>query len=146
MSDIEDRIRERRKAIQDNAARIGINDAYISALVDRFYDKIRADAELGPIFNRAIGDDWDTHLPKMKQFWSSVTMNTGLYSGQPVPAHKKLSTVKKAHFERWLALFEQTLIETSPSPEAIDYFMERARRIAKSLQLAMFGIPSIPKP
>lgn len=146
MSEIEKRITERRKAIQNNAASLGIDEAYVSILVDSFYSKIRIDADLGPIFNGAIGDKWDSHLPKMKQFWSSVTMNTGLYSGQPVPAHTKLSGVNKAHFERWLTLFEQTLIETAPSKDAIDYFMVRARRIAKSLQLAMFGIPSIPKP
>lgn len=145
MENPSERARERRQAIQDHAASIGIDEAYISQLVDGFYDRIRKDEELGPIFNAAIGDNWDVHLPKMKLFWSSVTMNTGLYSGQPIPAHTKLSGVTKAHFTRWLTLFEQTLIETAPTPHAKDYFMERAKRIANSLQLAMFGVPGIPR-
>lgn len=144
-ADFENRARERRAAIQDYAASIGIDEAYISLLVDRFYDRIRKDERLGPIFENAIGDEWAAHMPKMKQFWSSVTMNTGLYSGKPVPAHTKLETVQSADFDIWLTLFEQTLHDTAPSPEAVLYFMERAQRIAQSLKLAMFGIPGLPK-
>lgn len=80
----------------------------------------------------------------MKSFWASVALNAGTYSGQPVPAHKKLSQVEQSHFQTWLALFRQTLQDTAPTPEAVDYFMERANRIAESLQLAMFGFPGLP--
>lgn len=34
--------------------------------------------------------------------------------------------------------------DTGPSREALGYFMERAERIAESLQLAMFGFPGLP--
>ena len=80
----------------------------------------------------------------MKSFWASVALNAGTYSGQPVPAHKKLARVQQSHFERWLVLFRATLEDTAPTPEAVGYFMERARRIAESLQLAMFGFPGLP--
>ena len=134
----------RRAEIQRRANTIGIDEAYISLLVDEFYRRIRADETLGPIFEEAIGDRWDYHLPRMKSFWASVALNAGTYSGQPVPAHKKLSRVQKSHFQTWLALFRQTLQDTSPTLEAVDYFMERANRIAESLQLAMFGFPGLP--
>ena len=134
----------RRAEIQRRANVIGIDEAYISLLVDEFYRRIRADETLGPIFEEAIGDRWDYHLPRMKSFWASVALNAGTYSGQPVPAHKKLSRVQQSHFQTWLALFRQTLQDTSPTLEAVDYFMERANRIAESLQLAMFGIPGLP--
>ena len=134
----------RRAEIQRRANVIGIDDAYISLLVDEFYRRIRADETLGPIFEEAIGDRWDYHLPRMKSFWASVALNAGTYSGQPVPAHKKLSRVQQSHFQTWLALFRQTLQDTAPTPEAVDYFMERANRIAESLQLAMFGFPGLP--
>ena len=39
----------------------------------------------------------------------------------------------------------ETLRDTASTPEAVDYFMERAERIAQSLQLAMFGYPGVPK-
>ena len=141
-----DRARERRAAIQIHAASIGIDEAYISHLIDSFYDAVRTHETLGPIFDGEIGDHWAAHMPKMKAFWSSVTMNTGLYSGKPVPAHTKLVGVRAEDFDLWLSLFERTLQETAPMPEVVPYFMERAQRIAKSLQLAMFGIPSLPPP
>lgn len=143
--DTSERARERRAAIQAHAADIGIDEAYVSTLVDTFYDRVRAHPVLGPIFDGEIGDQWEVHLPKMKQFWSSVTMNTGLYSGKPVPAHTKLSGVRPEDFGIWLEIFEQTLADTAPTPEAAAYFMERARRIAQSLKLAMFGYPGIPQ-
>ena len=134
----------RRAEIQRRANVIGIDEAYISLLVDEFYRRIRADETLGPIFEEALGDRWDYHLPRMKSFWASVALNAGTYSGQPVPAHKKLNQVQQSHFQTWLALFRQTLEDTAPTPEAVDYFMERANRIAESLQLAMFGFPGLP--
>jgi hemoglobin len=135
---------ERRAEIQAQAHAMGITEDYISTLVDRFYERVRADELIGPIFEQAIGDDWPPHLAKMKLFWSSVALNTGAYSGKPVPTHLKLSRVQPRHFKVWLTLFRQTLEETAPSRDAIKYFMERAERIAQSLQLAMFGVPGIP--
>tara|TARA_R110000787_G_scaffold116269_1_gene226390 strand:- start:640 stop:1083 length:444 start_codon:yes stop_codon:yes gene_type:complete len=135
---------ERRREIQQNADRMGIDDAYISELVETFYGRVRADATLGPIFDKEIGDNWGPHLARMKDFWASVAMNAGRYNGKPVPAHTKLTGMTASHFQIWLGLFRQTLEDTAPSAEAVPYFMERAERIAKSLQLAMFGLPNLP--
>lgn len=134
---------ERRAEIRTQAATLGINETYISHLVETFYARIRAHEELGPIFETAIGDDWDHHLGAMKAFWVSVALNAGQYSGKPVPAHKKHTSIQPWHFKIWLALFEETLKDTAPTPGAVSYFMERAERIAKSLQLALFGIPRL---
>jgi hemoglobin len=135
---------ERRRKIQFNAERMGISDAYISDLVEKFYSRVRAHATLGPVFDKEISDNWGPHLERMKDFWASVAMNAGRYNGKPVPAHTKLTGVDAFHFQIWLDLFRQTLEETAPSAEAVPYFMERAERIAKSLQLAMLGAPSLP--
>lgn len=132
---------ERREEIRANAAAMGIDEAFISTLVETFYARIREHPLLGPIFENAIGDDWDRHLATMKSFWASVALNAGLYSGKPVPAHAKHTQIQPWHFNIWLALFEQTLKDTAPTPGAVLYFMERAERIAQSLQLAMFGLP-----
>ncbi len=144
MSDAARSASERRAEIQRHAHAIGIDEAYISLLVDEFYRRVRSDDVLGPIFDEAIGDRWDHHLPRMKSFWASVALNAGTYSGQPVPAHRKLKRVQKSHFQHWLALFRSTLEDTAPSQAAVAYFLERAERIAESLQLAMFGIPGLP--
>lgn len=145
MSDAIVSAHQRRREIQARANAMGIDEHYISHLVDAFYTRIRADAELGPIFDTEIGDRWDEHLPRMKRFWASVALNAGTYSGKPVPVHQKLMTVEPNHFVTWLALFRQTLEDTAPSLEAVAYFMERAERIAESLQLAMYGFPGLPR-
>lgn len=135
---------ERRRAIQDNAARLGIDEAFISRLVETFYARVRTHERLGPIFNGEV-EDWPAHLATLKDFWASVAMNAGRYSGKPVPAHMKLGDVRPEHFGQWLGLFYLTLEEISPSQETVDYFMERAERIAQSLQLAMFGLEGMSK-
>lgn len=133
----------RRAEIRAKAAAMGIDEAYIATLVETFYGRIRAHPLMGPIFEEVIGDNWARHLATMKDFWASVAFNAGRYSGKPVPAHKKLAHVEPWHFNIWLALFRQTLEDTAPSPAAVLFFMERAERIAQSLQLAMFGLPEL---
>lgn len=134
---------ERRAEIQAKAAAMGITEEYISLLVDSFYDRIRAEPEIGPVFDKAIGDEWGPHLAKMKDFWASVAFNAGRYNGRPVPAHARHKTIRPHHFSIWLGLFRQTLEDTAPSPAVVTYFMERAERIAQSLQLALFGAPEL---
>ncbi|MGE3871943.1 MAG: group III truncated hemoglobin [Parvibaculaceae bacterium] len=115
-------------------AETGLDDARLTALVHRFYDKIRRDPVLGPIFAERI-KDWDAHLERMVSFWSSVALMTGRYSGTPMQAHARLP-VEWPHFERWLALFSETAAETCP-PEGASFVIERARRIAQSLHMAV---------
>jgi hemoglobin len=71
----------------------------------------------------------------MCAFWSSVTLMTGRYHGQPMQKHLPLP-VDARHFDRWLALFEATARELCP-PKAADHFVDRARRIAESLELGI---------
>ena len=126
---------ERRARITaEIASRTGITEAMIERLVHAFYDKVRADAVLGPVFDARIRD-WRPHLQQMCAFWSSVALMTGRYHGTPMVKHAPLP-VDAAHFDRWLELFEQTAHEVCPG-EAEAHFVERARRIAASLELGI---------
>ncbi len=116
------------------AERTGIDDAMIERLVRGFYERVRADALIGPIFAVRIAD-WEPHLQRMCEFWSSVALLTGRYHGQPMPKHMPLP-IDARHFDRWLALFADTARELCP-PAAADHFIERARRIAESLELGI---------
>lgn len=113
--------------------RTGLNEAVLADLVHDFYDKIRRDPLLGPIFAERI-TDWEPHLEKMVDFWSSVALMTGRYHGTPVPKHTGLP-VTWEHFERWLVLFRETAREVC-TPEGAVHIMERAERIARSLHIA----------
>lgn len=115
-------------------ARTGLDEETLTELVHRFYDKVRADALLGPIFAARISD-WGPHLERMAAFWSSVALMTGRYHGVPVPAHAGLP-VQWDHFVRWLRLFRETAAETCP-PEGAAHVIERAERIARSLHMAV---------
>jgi hemoglobin len=121
-----------------------VSDAMIHALVHGFYGKIRADAELGPIFDRAIGEDWDAHLAKMCDFWSSVMLTSGRYKGNPMIVHMRLKMVRPEHFARWLALFGETAGELTP-PAIAAQFRARSELIARSLQMGMFFRPEAAK-
>lgn len=134
---------ERRVEIQSQATALGIDDSFISELVDTFYARIQAHKDLGPIFENHITEDWPHHLARMKDFWASVALSAGRYSGKPVLKHTKLTGVREEHFAMWLSLFEETLRDIAPNPKVVPYFLERAERIAQSLKFAMFGLPSL---
>jgi hemoglobin len=128
---------ERRAQLSaDIAEKTGITEATIERLVRGFYAKVRTDALLAPIFEARIRD-WEPHLAQMCAFWSSVALMSGRYHGTPMLKHLPLP-VDAAHFDRWLALFEATAREIC-SPEAAAHFVERARRIAASLELGIAG-------
>lgn len=127
----------RRAAIvQQIRTETGIDETMIARLVDAFYDKVRSDPLIGPVFETRI-TDWAPHLEQMRLFWSSVALMSGAYHGRPMPKHLPLP-VDARHFDRWLALFEATAHEICPPPAA-DHFIERARRIAESLELGIAG-------
>lgn len=119
------------------AASPGIDEAALSRLVDRFYDRIRADTQLGALFNGTI-DDWPEHLAKLTRFWSSVMLGTGRYKGNPVAAHRAhAGAIDPGMFDRWLALWSATAAEVLGRAEAAAIAL-KAERIAESLKLALF--------
>jgi hemoglobin len=128
--------KRREKITADISARTGIDDRMIESLVRCFYAKVREDTVLAPIFDARI-QDWESHLERMCDFWSSVALMTGRYHGSPMTKHMPLP-VDAAHFDRWLALFEEAAEEICP-PAAEAHFVERARRIAESLELGVAG-------
>jgi hemoglobin len=114
-----------------------MTDEELRCLVDRFYAKVRADEELGPLFNSAI-HDWAEHLERMGDFWSSVMLTSGRYKGNPMAAHlKHKAAIEPAMFERWLALWRETAPEILGDAGAAAV-IAKAERIAESLQLALF--------
>lgn len=113
-----------------------ITEDEISTLVDRFYEKVRDDEEIGPIFNTAV-QDWNEHLAVLKDFWSSVLLGTGRYKGRPMAAHIPLPIAPK-NFRRWLALFEETAHEVLPT-ELAAMVHGKAESIGMSLKAGLFG-------
>jgi hemoglobin len=112
----------------------GITDAEIELIVHRFYEKVRKHAVLGPVFATEMHEDWDKHLQKMCDFWQTVMFGRGLYKGNPLLAHRQIPSIRPEHFEHWLGLFRETLIEVCPNEAHVDAFYQKAARMAQVLK------------
>jgi hemoglobin len=115
-------------------AGLPIDEASLARLVDRFYDKVRVDARLGPVFN-AVVVDWDEHKRLLTSFWCSVALRAGSYHGNPMAQHRPLP-IDRSHFERWLALWRETvpeILDEAASATMIDY----AERIGQGLRIGL---------
>jgi hemoglobin len=125
---------DRNLIIEDIVARTRIDDPMIERLVRTFYDRARHDSLIGPIFENKV-HGWEGHIGRMRAFWSSVALMSGRYHGQPMVAHLPLP-IDTPHFDRWLEIFTDTAQDICP-PAAAAHFLERAHRIAESLELGI---------
>ena len=103
----------------------------ITTLVHSFYRRVRQDPQLGPIFDGHVAD-WDHHLAILVDFWSSILLRTGRFSGAPMPKHAALPGLEAALFRRWLTLFAETAA-TLPNRALATRACASAERIAQSL-------------
>ncbi len=130
--EVPDRVRAARERKRAEAEALGIDNAFISELVERLYSSIRTDAMLGPIFESHV-TDWPEHLDRLKRFWRSVLHSSGEFTGNPMQKHMTLPGLEGAHFAHWLQLFYRTLAEMDASTGAQHEVGTRARMIADSL-------------
>ncbi|PKP98103.1 MAG: hypothetical protein CVT74_12050 [Alphaproteobacteria bacterium HGW-Alphaproteobacteria-13] len=121
-----------REMRQYEAREMGIDEAFIATLVDRFYAAVREHTVLGPIFNARI-DDWPSHLAQMNRFWQSILLSAGSFRGNPMMKHLAIPDIGESEFQTWLLLFYQTLHDIAPTPGAVALIGGKARIIAESL-------------
>ncbi|RVA04733.1 group III truncated hemoglobin [Mesorhizobium sp. M7A.F.Ca.US.002.01.1.1] len=120
-----------------------ISDEQIRQLVDSFYDKIRADADLRPIFERVVAADCETHLAKMYEFWSSVILTSGFYKGSLVAVRKHMGGLEIGLLDRCLALSGESCDELLDR-ETAGLSWLKAAHVAESLKLLLFCRPDRP--
>lgn len=121
-----------RAAKRAHAMALGVDEQFVSRMVERFYGHIREDELLAPIFAERVSD-WPQHLERMKSFWRSILFNSGEFSGNPMVKHMAIPGLEEAHFVRWLELFYAVLDDLGSQPEGTALVAERARAIADSL-------------
>lgn len=103
----------------------------VSELVDAFYRKVLADPTLAPVFLHVARVDLDEHLPIIEAFWRRMLLGHRSYARNMVARHAAVHArfgLRQRHFDRWLALFIQTVDERFAGPYA-----ERARRLAATI-------------
>ncbi len=82
--------------------------ADIELLVNVFYEKIKADKQLGYIFKEIVKVNGETHLQTMCDFLENIILFTGRYDGNPMNLHQHLHNITPlnvAHFNQWNQLF-----------------------------------------
>ena len=87
------------------------NRTDIEIFVRSFYDRVKKDELLGPIFNDIAKVDWEKHLPVMFDFWEFTVLGTAVYSGNAMAPHFELhkkTPLSPEHFARWLQIFNST--------------------------------------
>ncbi|HSK13475.1 MAG TPA: group III truncated hemoglobin [Phnomibacter sp.] len=109
----------------------------IVKLVNAFYEKVKADPQLGPYFTEKHQVDWVKHLPVMYDFWDNILFYSGSYGGNPMAIHQKLHKqhpMTRTDFERWLKLFTRTTDSLFEGNNA-GLIKQRAKSIATVMQI-----------
>tara|TARA_B100000965_G_C19501226_1_gene717538 strand:+ start:500 stop:892 length:393 start_codon:yes stop_codon:yes gene_type:complete len=91
----------------------------VKKLVDTFYEKVRKDTLLAPIFEKRIKDQWPEHLEKMYRFWQTILLDEHTYQGSPFTPHVTM-LLKEEHFSRWITLFKETINENFTGEKALE--------------------------
>lgn len=120
--------------------------ADIERLVDTFYERVRVDERLGPIFTDVARVDWGVHLPRMYDFWEAVLFGASGFKGNPLAVHRALAeqtALTPGEFARWLALFTRSVDLLFTGPMA-DEAKQRAARIATVMQQHLDGTSTEP--
>ncbi len=116
-----------------------LTEADVAVLVNTFYTKVRNDELLFAVFDPIIKDNWDQHLKRMTDFWSTLLLYTRKYSEDPLTKHLPLP-IGKEHFDRWLQLFNETIDELFTGQVA-----ENAKKRANSISRIMKAVKNIPQ-
>ncbi len=112
-------------------------------LVDAFYAKVRADQELGHVFDGVAKVNWERHLPKLYDFWDTVLFRAGAFRGNPIAAHANLIPLTNMGwplFERWLEIFQATVDERF-SGERAGHIVRCAEDMAGVIYSRIHGVP-----
>jgi hemoglobin len=116
----------------------------IVRLVNAFYTKVRADEPLGHVFDGVAKVNWETHLPKLYDFWDTVLFRAGTFRGNPIAAHMKLidqADLGWPMFERWIELFRATVDELF-SGENAGHIIRCAEDMARVIHSKIHAIPN----
>ncbi|GAA5225384.1 group III truncated hemoglobin [Membranihabitans marinus] len=111
----------------------------ISLLVNTFYDSIRKDELLGPIFNRHISEDqWPAHLEKLTDFWVTALFGQACFKGNPTLKHRMVDknlkySIAPSHFAQWVTLWHKTIDELFQGEIA-----NRAKNASENMAVAQF--------
>ena len=74
--------------------------------------------------------------PRIADFWSTMSFQTGRYSGNAFRPHLSMPGRTAEHFARWLRALEATIDARVAGPAA-DHMKALGHRIASSMQMRL---------
>ena len=98
-------------------------------LIERFYDKLLVDSEIGHFFTKLPLED---HIERVASFWAFILLDQAGYTGNMMEAHAHLR-LRNTDFDRWLALFHETINEQFKGEKA-DLAIQRSSLIAWTMR------------
>lgn len=109
----------------------------IEDMLQVFYRKAFADAQIGHFFTKVVPLDLPTHIPMIAAFWESILFNTPTYQKNVMQVHEhvsSLSHIGKHHLDQWVQLFQETVDECFSGPVA-ELMKQRARSVATLMNI-----------
>ncbi|MCW2989624.1 MAG: group hemoglobin [Solirubrobacterales bacterium] len=91
-------------------------------LVRAFYGRAMTDPIIGFIFTDVAKLDLEAHVPEITSFWETVLLGAKTYDRSAFEPHAALHqkvTLRAGHFERWLALWGDTIDELFAGDRAV---------------------------
>ena len=126
------RVKERGSRLSDSIKKSDLDSSEaIELMVECFYSKIKNDPRLCFIFFELGEVDLDKHLPHIKRYWGKLLLAKPGYDRHTMNIHRALHekvNLRPADFERWLALFIETIDDSFSGPLA-----ERAKKVASNV-------------
>lgn len=114
-----------------------LTEADIRRLIPAFYAKLRNDPTLGPVFEDAIGRNWEAHIETVCSFWLHVTGLDRRYDTRNfIRAHLRRPAIRAELLPLWLSHFRETAGELC-TPSQADALTDIARRMAETLEISL---------
>ena len=114
-------------------------------LVFTFYDIIKIDEKLGPIFLEIIPTEkWGSHIEKLTDFWMAQLFGIMNFKGNPVQAHRDVDkyfnhSISQDHFTHWLGLWFATVDALYTGEKAL-LAKQRAQNMAVGQYIKMWEV------
>ena len=113
-------------------------------LVRAFYGRALEDPIIGWLFVDVAKLDLEAHVPQITSFWETILLGAQSYSGGAFRPHAALhmkARLRAGHFERWLALWRETVDELFAGERA-ELAKSHALRVGQAFLQRLSGLPS----
>jgi len=110
-------------------------------LVRSFYGRALEDPIIGFLFVDVAKLDLEAHVPRITSFWETILLGAQSYGGGAFRPHALLHQkvpLRRAHFDRWLTLWTETVDELFAGERA-ELAKAHATRVAAAFHQRLQG-------